>query len=54
MVGGVCYGNEFEGSIVDPNEIFFGVLSRGPEEDTGTLSVVMAFWPKFGMGICRI
>ena len=47
MVGGVAYGNVFEGSSDDLTEIFFGGFCRGLEENTGTLSDVMAFWPKF-------
>jgi hypothetical protein len=47
MVGGVCYGNGFEGSSGDTTEIFFRGFCRGPEENTGTLSSVIAFWSKF-------
>ena len=43
MVGGVAYGNVFEGSSDDLTDIFFGGLFRGPEQNTGTLSSVIAF-----------
>jgi len=49
VVGGVCNGRSG-----DTSEIFFGSFCREPEGNTGTLSVLMAFWPKFGMGISQI
>jgi hypothetical protein len=41
-------------AVAKPTEIFFGDFCRGPEENTGTLSVLVAFCTKFGMGISRI
>jgi hypothetical protein len=54
MVGGVCFGNGFEGSSGAPTEIFFGGFCRGTEENTETLSSVIAFWSKFEKRIFRI